>query len=193
MVHGQCLTRVVTLNPYNPMKLPNNCKIEAVASKDTYRIQTSAAYLQGDKLIATNGRAIVVLPVEREEHDTDGYIPAKALAAARKLAKRDMAHLAANGCITLKDGSTMPRDNLGGAVFPNWQQCVPKEPEQSHPVRIGFNVKLLAEIAAAMGTETVCIRIQDEKSPIMVYPTGATRMNEASPNAVGVLMPVRLV
>lgn len=168
------------------MKFQNNCKIELLATDQT-RIAISEPYLSGDKLIATNGRSLVALPVEREESDTDGYISGKALAMARKLAKRDAAQIKAKGCLTQKDGTTMPRDDMGGCTYPNWQQCVPKNPAETHTHVFSFNAKALWEVAQAMGTEVVIVRFQDAHSPIVI------NGSKSPEGALGVLMPARLV
>lgn len=67
------------------MKLSKQNLIERAANTDRSRLHITAPCLKGDKLIATTGRVLMVLPVEREPQDVDGYISPEALAAARKI------------------------------------------------------------------------------------------------------------
>lgn len=175
------------------MKLPNKCKIEGITSTQRGRECLAEPYLTGDKLVATNGCALVVIPIDRDPQDADGWISHKALAGARKLAKHDKANILANGCFKLTDGTQLPRPDMQGMKYPNWEQVVPKTPMETHKTAIRINAELLYKMAQAMGTDSVVIRIQDEKSPVMVYPAGINmREDETASKAVGVLMPIRL-
>lgn len=178
------------------MKFPNKCKIEAIASTERGREAIAEAYLTGDKLVATNGLAIVVLPVERDPQDSDGWISHKALAGARKQAKRNKAEVIANGCLKLADGTQLPRPDMQDMKFPNWEQVIPKNTAETHKTVIRINAAILADMAAAMGTDCVTLHIKDELSPLMVYPAtpapgNFVRPDETAMDAKGVLMPIR--
>ena len=66
------------------MKLEKKYKIEKATSDDFTRETLNQIALQGNRLIATNGRIVAVVPVDREEKDEDALIPRLALMAARK-------------------------------------------------------------------------------------------------------------
>jgi hypothetical protein len=110
----------------------------------------SEPYLQGDRLVATDGRAIVAVPVEREEGDADGYIPATALAIARKWGRKlGATSLKAEADkLTTPEGATFPRPALG--TFPQWEQVLPAKDRRE--IRISFDAALLLALAEAIGT-----------------------------------------
>lgn len=165
------------------MKIAKDRKIELIASQDKTRFILQEPYLKGDYLVATSGRHLVRLKIEREEGDTDGYVTAAAIKAARKTGyKNDAASIACNGAYKLVDGTTLPRNAaLTESQFPNFEQVIPKEPG---PVKVSLNAKMLWEMAQAMGSDTLTLAIKDELSPLVV-----TCKNE---DALGVLMPVRM-
>ena len=70
------------------MKTHKDCKIEAVTSRDASRPVLNLPYFRGGALWASNGKALVRLPVEEQEGDTEGWVPVSALKEARKLAKQ---------------------------------------------------------------------------------------------------------
>ena len=94
------------------MKIHKSCLVEKVCSTDATRPALSAPFLRGHHVIATDGHMLVALPVEREEHDVDGWVSVDALKAARKLDKQsDVASITANGVCALSNGATFPRPN----------------------------------------------------------------------------------
>ncbi len=180
------------------MKLPRNQKIELCASDDSRRIAIASPYLKGNRLVATNGRHLVVLPVERSPDDKDGYIPAAVLAAARKAGKRgDEISIGLNGAYALADGSTMPRNaELDACAYPNFEQVIPKGgAENGYKLRFSINVKSLLAVAKALDTESVVIEFKDEVNAFIVR-QGALGFDgkRASGNreAFGVIMPTRI-
>lgn len=179
------------------MKIDNALKPELVCSKDATRPILQQAYLKGDRLVATNGRSLAVIPVEREDGDTDGFISPAALKAARKLAKRrDAVSIKANGCLALADGTQLPRTEPG--QFPNYEQVIPKTPEESHKITLALDAKMLLDLAQALGSDKVklCITGGDTVQPILVSPLEQNRfgaaLGKAKEGAFGVLMPIRL-
>jgi hypothetical protein len=165
------------------MKIHKSQKIELIAA-DTIRPAIAHPFLEGDKLIATDGRRLVVLPVEREEGDSDGRVTEAALKAARKLTrKNESAQIKANGSFVFTAGSTLPRPNEDECGrFPNWRQLIPAEGQ--HPHFVTVNAKFLWEIAQALGADSIKIAIKDELSPVLVTSAQA-------PGAIAVLAPVR--
>ena len=180
------------------MKIPRNQKIELCASEDPHRIAISAPYLKGNRLVATNGRHLVVLPVERSPDDVDGYIPAAALAAARKAEKRgDEIAIGLNGAYALADGSTMPRSKeLDESTYPNFEQVIPKDgAENGYALRFSVNVKSLLAVAKALDTESVIIELKDELSPFIIRQGQLGfdgKRAYGNREAFGVIMPTRI-
>jgi DNA polymerase III sliding clamp (beta) subunit (PCNA family) len=172
------------------MKLKKECKIELIASKDATRHILCNPYLEGSKLIATDGRRLVMIPVEREEGDSDGPVDCCALKLSRKTVSGEkLSKISANGCLKVqtKDGEiTMPRKNLDGYSFPQWQKVLP-DPKRGG-VKIALNAQYLYEMAQAFGGDSVTIEVLDATSPILVKGTGENYIE----GSIGVLMPVRI-
>lgn len=134
---------------------------------------------------------MVKLPVESDETDTEGFVPIDALKAARKLSGRiDSISVHLNGAATLANGATFPRPTTQTQGFTSWPNCerifddaMGKETKLS----IALNVRLLAAITDAMGTDEVKLDLTDELTVIRVSPVGKA----PSPDARGVLMPIR--
>ena len=173
------------------MKLPKNCLVEKVASQDSTRPAIGAPYLDIDEkrtahIIATNGAALVKIPVEIDGEDCAGYLPAVALKEARKLAKKfDSVDLVCNGSAKLLNGATYPR---GEGQFPNWRQVMPKEEGKTV---LALDARLLYELAQALGTEGVVLTF-DADSHITVRATATKGVQPASFEARGVIMPIRI-
>jgi DNA polymerase III sliding clamp (beta) subunit (PCNA family) len=178
------------------MKIPKNCKIEAVASTDASRPVLHAPYLEvkdgRGTLVATNGRSLVALPVEVTEHDVDGWVSIPAIVAGRKWAgKRDTVEIACNGSCTLPDGVSFPRPLATPADapadyipsrFPNWRQVVPDK-DRKTVLKVSFNPTLLMGLANALGSgEQITLEFEDELNTIRVTGKG---------EGFGVLMPMR--
>ena len=96
------------------MLIPMSAKVEKVAAKEPGRYAMHAVQFERKSalgcpaLIATDGRALVVVPVEAEEHDTDGFVTREALDAARKVARKSRrgmpnARMIANGSVAIYD------------------------------------------------------------------------------------------
>lgn len=177
------------------MKIHKECQIEKCASKEKNRVSLQHAYLKGSQLIATNGKAMVQLPVELQEHDVDGYVSTEALKAARKAAGRlDQASLQANGALTLPSGQSFPRPTEASVGYP-YPNCDPVwNPVwgRDYKWRVALDAGMLLEIAQAMGTEGVILEITGENEPIRVRPTSTRTCSVAEPKAKGILMPIKI-
>lgn len=173
------------------MKIHKHFKIEAVTSRDTKRATLSVPYFRGGNLWATDGRAMVKLPVESDETDTEGWVSVDALKAARKLSgRRDTVSIHLNGTATLCNGVTFPRPNYEtmGGNWPNCERVFDDAMGKETKFSIAFDVKLLASIADAMGTDKVRLEMTDENTVIRVYPV----IYAPNMNARGVLIPVKI-
>ena len=175
------------------MKLPKNCLIERVTLTDETRPILAHPYLDVERktLVATDGRALVALPVEIDPGDTSGPITIDALAAARKVGRKgELATILAGTGQKLTNQATYPRAN--DINYPNWTQVMPRNPGK---IRIVFNAHLLFDITKAMGCTDVILEFDDATSPIKVTPGNSKSCWPISPScsgAVGVLMPIQL-
>lgn len=136
------------------MKIHKNLQVERVCSDDKMRDAIAHPYLDGNYLVATNGRALVAVEVEREEHDVDGWVAIEALKASRKMEKAfDEKRINCNGACTLVDGTSYRRPFDGATLrFPNWKQVIPEGGSfpQAH---VAFNPSMLLDLAKALGSE----------------------------------------
>ena len=199
------------------MRISLRTKLEKLVSKDQSRPVLTHLYLrivgegEGRRgfLEGTDSYKLGRVPVELEPGDTEGFIPAEVITAARK-AKAD--GIRANGSLELeafgKVVATFPRTFEG--QFPNTDQLLELEPAMIDGGRwtIGLNPKLLLELAAGMGAETVTLEFTATKTyprdgepivegrpsnlrPIVVRPLATFRGCEENHEAIGLLMPIR--
>ena len=163
------------------------------ASTDTTRAVLNHTFLQGNTLVATDGRRLVATKVTLDDNDADGFVP---VAALKKAHSTQGAHnVGANGDIRvpLKDGGTITTarptvDDTGH--YPNWRQVFPDYPLT--PIAIPIDAKLLHGLAQSMTTTgtkadqriTLVINADNPAvSPLIVLP--------ADRRSCGVLMPCK--
>ena len=175
------------------MKIGKLHKIELAASKDQTRAAIVNPYLDrgpdGDKVIATNGRILAVLPVECDEKDVSGYVPRECLKDARTAGG-----VVLNGVAEIYGGASYPRDAEWN--FPNWRQVMPDYTKEQ-TVRLAIDAALLKALADAIGAERVCLEFPIESesqtvtSVIAVKPYDGPGCQPENP-AHGVIMPCRV-
>lgn len=150
-------------------------KIEACAYGKSDRTNISAPHLRGDKLIATTGKIMVVLPVEREPDDVDGYILPAVFKAARKNARGEVS-IRVSGAYTLPDGSTIPRNaELDGCKFPDHEAVIP--PDRKSWQRVTVNVERLSAIAQALNSASVTIEFKEGEGVCVIRPGSELQCN----------------
>ena len=171
------------------MKLNKKCKIEAAGSDDKTRACIVNPYLLGNHIVATSGRVLVKVPVERDDKDVDGHIDASALVAARKDGNKSEPLF----ILCLKDNLVMhhmqmPRKDEG--QFPNCNAVIPQKPTETHSkFRVSVDVNLLVQVAKAIGTTKLKLCFQDSNSPIFVVPTDHPDNDELY-GSLAVVMPI---
>lgn len=175
------------------MKLPKDCLLEKICSKDATRPAINRPFLDIKDgiahLIGTNGRAIAVIPVEISQEDTQGHIPVDGLKAARKAAKGKGAEISAkaNGSFALETGQSFPRGV--DATFPNWRQVIPAE--KPFVFEIGLDAEILLNLAQALGSEgQVRLSFTGAQDPILVRAMSGPLKYKDEVKAV--IMPVRI-
>lgn len=163
------------------MKFPKDCAIERCVDGTSsnpamQHVQYDAARMA---LIATDGRGLVIVPVEAGEGDVTGMIPVAAILAARKAAGRGQpAILSANGDVKLPDGRTFPRPVH---QFPDFAAVIPAgQPTLS----VTLNAKLLANLVSGMGVHEIRMEFHAGGSPI------ALRGLDGAASVSALLMPM---
>lgn len=173
------------------MKLPQT-EIERAASQGDIRVYMNYVHfdVDGKRIVASNGHILAVVPVEVEEGDTSGPIPAAAFKAARKAAGSHIdPSMKANGAVILQDGSTLPRpsaDDIG--PFPNWQTIMDRFKPSG--ISVTFNAELLLDLARAITTKgrygrVITLHLAAEE------PGKSAMKIEGANGAFGLLMPCR--
>lgn len=118
-------------------------------------------------LVCTNGAALVVVPVQKEEGDTDGIIPASAILAAKKIApKASEIRLRANSHVEVPEALTLFERPTH--KYPDWRE-VRTRATSPNGIRIALDPFKLLELVKAMGadgngkrTEAVELRFNPE-------------------------------
>ena len=146
-------------------------------------------------LVATNGRILAVVPVDVQEGDVMGLIPAATYAVIRGKMRHER-HGPPHPVVVEKDRVFLTTDRLGakydrrpdeGTKFPDWRLIVPKEEEQT--VMLSLNPTLLMDLARAIGAQDgVTLKMKpDEKGVVL----GAVSVKGDAKDGFGVLMPRR--
>lgn len=166
------------------MKAPKT-KLEAVCEKPGHgaRVYLTMPHLDVEKkrLIATNGHALVVHPVELEEGDTSGPVPLDALRVIRAKRAGDSIALSGNA---VAEGLTYPRPDFGG-YYPDVDRVIPAKPDT--PPTIVFDAASLLALAQAMTDKKPIVRVWVGKTPHDALYIEAIY----APGVVGVQMPSR--
>ena len=179
------------------MKINKTYKLEKVVSKEPSRAALQQVLVdEKDKVaVATNGRAIAIVPVELNgDRFKNGVrlLPTEAITKARKIAKRFPASfigLCREGRVLLDDETEIPTVDH---AYPNWRNILPKDANLDGGFSVALDAKLLHDLAEAINDgkdkaqRVVTIHFQNvapELSAIKVTTRGG--------EAYGVIMPCR--
>lgn len=173
------------------MKINKKFKIEKVTRSDDTRFILRGVLIKDGKAAATDGRALAVVPIRTdEEGDSIGkdgvLIPVEALKEARKIdRKEEYSSISINGNLSLADGRTFKEIE---GKYPNIEQVIPKK-DRKGDRKIVLDPELLLKIAQAIGFDKgngIVLSIPENTGqPIRIT-------NPKEPEALGVLMPMRL-
>lgn len=156
-----------------------------VAGKKEVRNTLKHIWLDVEKkrVMATNGRALVIQPVENCENDTSGFITVDAwkagLATCRTLPVTRI-DCAVDSLKTI-DGANRPRPEAG--QFPDVDKCILSK-DAKIKYEISFNARLLSNLSEALGSDIVRLQISEPDRMIKVLP--AQSLDEKQ---TGYLMP----
>ena len=173
------------------MVINKKYKPELIVSEDSTLPNIGHPHLDRNKqkVIATNGHMMIILPVQCADADTSGAVPKDALKVARKEARKSSnVLLELNGAAKATNGQTFPRPDLS---FPPYEQLIPNFGNaKTHT--FAFNATYLKALSDALGIEKytgvqITINLDDVEAPILVRSTA-----EKTPeDAIGILMPTR--
>lgn len=200
------------------MKIDTRYETERLVSKDATRPHLhNLHYDKGNqKLVATNGHAMAVVPVVPSDDDVAGWVTPDAMRAARKAAgKMSSGEIHANGALAVKDGPTFPRPGALGVGFPPYEAVIPGYRQgDAGTVTVGIDAALLLELAKTLGahkTTQGCALVHlTIKLPDVTYRPDIIPVREETEHlvlgemldpmvvsvgndpAVGIIMPVRI-
>lgn len=131
------------------MKYDTRTNAHKACSKTPNRFAINDVVLRNDRLMATDGRIAVSIPVEVEEGDTDGIISKDALT----LAQKTKSNIGANGSLQI-GGTQMPRPEGDAESFPNLEEVIsdfcPMRVDEK-PIEVTLDAILLKTLLDAMG------------------------------------------
>jgi hypothetical protein len=170
------------------MQFSKTAKLEAIVSADKYCGAITHVYLdveqaENPRLIATDGHAMAVIPVQATVEE-GGYIPVPALKAARKVKGKGDGILTLNGAASLPTGESWPREDAS-LRYPAWRQVLPGA-DRDGSVKICLNADLLHRLAEALGSDAITLEL------IPAQPLAPIRVTVAGSQNVGVIMPIRV-
>ncbi len=191
------------------MKIDKAYKPELVVSQDKTRLHLTQVHLDvaGARVIATDGIALVVCPVEPSDSDVSGSVPVAAIKRARKLCKQVRSRsadgkrwehttqpctldLSDTAKVTLSDTRTLPRPVLD--KFPKTDHVIPDYGQyDTSLVRVKLNAYKLWQLAAAMGVDGgVMLTFPAPTKNAVLASIKVTPVDDDN-RAHGVLMPIR--
>ena len=153
------------------MEMNRDYKPELIFDKDRKMepyldIEVDAEGKRTGRIMATDGKRMMVIPVELDDADVSGQIPVAVFKAARAVNKTWSAvtiYCDATA-FKLRDGTTMPRHEGGKSL--QWRQVIPTYPG-THEVKL--NPELLLSLAKAMGSpEEITIRVTEKKNMLLL-------------------------
>lgn len=163
-------------------------KIENLCDK--YRTPISNPFLDEDgNLIATNGKAMAVIPKMNNADDVPGYVPCEAIENSRvKRKNHPNWNIRLNGkaCVEAPNGNLEFSRGDSEIQFPNYHKVFSSLPiNEKDRFTIKFSVDLLDTLRKALGSDefvTVTFDTRDNERPFFVTTKG---------NGFGVMMPAR--
>ena len=177
------------------MRFDAKYKPEMVASADKDRHAITTPVLEGKNIVATDGRRLIAVPIERDDGDVDGPIPGAVLEAARKAGK-------ALGCHAVLAREKELEVVLGGGKFPrpertqfpDWTQLVPGKDRPE--IVLSIDPELLCGLARAMGaygkgaliTLRIAVDVVDGKAKALVQ---VVQVEASGFTGVALIMPRR--
>lgn len=181
------------------MRLDGDLMVELVLSNDETRPHLNSAWLdvEAGRLVATNGHALAIVPVELEPGDKAGPVPPGAVRAARKRETECQEGAVVCGDVTYKRGDA----EHPASTAEKRAQIVPSfRPGDAGTVTFGLNAALLLKLARSIGAHAsegytfvgLTVKIPEPGKPMLscILVTPGTNLDDSG--AVGALMPARV-
>lgn len=181
------------------MKLPNTKFDKCAATNADVRYYLREPWFDADheRILATNGHVMAVIPVEADPDDTTGPVPMEAVKAVRKVHKKDGDLLLEPGHANAY-GDRYPRADHD--KYPDVKYIIEPLDDGKGEADIVLDAKLLYDLAQALieckTTEAARVRLffkkdeegtVDKKAAIRVVPMGPGSVADA----FGIIMPCR--
>lgn len=187
------------------MRISKFYKPEACVSKDAERMHLCHPYLdvKRERLVATDGRRMIALPVEVEKGEVSGHIASDLLKVGRKkTGKHEVEYEIRERVRLVPHDIEWPLQAVPD--FPDWSAVLPRyRPGDPGTVTVGLDAALLKGIADALGSDgQVALTFRLDSLNLDMSPQDAAkqglepqilvRSTLAREGELAVLMPVRL-
>lgn len=150
------------------MRLKNKMSLKHVVFKGVGRESISEPYFDADKkvIVATDGKVMVLLPVDNSENDVSGHIPIEVISQAQK----QSGILMSEKTITVDTKGVKteyPRPDLGS--FPQFESVTIPADKSKKVVAFKIDLRLLKAVEEAFGSGEVTVEVpEDDHSPLRV-------------------------
>lgn len=125
-------------------------------NENTWRQAIRHVHFDGKRLIATNGRVLVIAPHEGDEGDRPGLVPAEAFKAMRKWKRAlERGRMILNDKVRVEGKGAVEYDRPEDDGFPNVDQIERRAGECGIAVTFGVDARLLLALQEAMGTNSI--------------------------------------
>lgn len=177
--------------------IPKECKIEGVVACENTRYAFAGVKLdaEGKRLLATDGRILVELPVPAMDGETTAVLSREVFKAFRKGGKNATHRIHCDDEYVMVSGETdevrFPADI--GSEFPYVNGVLKDAFDGKDTVRLCLNATYLKRVADALGTDSVELYIKVEPGTKIVEKAVGVKPRSESPpipNARGVIMPI---
>ena len=181
----------------NGFTIPKACKIEGVVARENTRHAIMGVQVNAERksLIATDGRILLELPVADMNGETTAVVPTEAFKALRK-GRGGRLRLRCDGAHAIVGGNdTEVIFYVLEGPFPDVATVLDAAPDAGNAdVVLGIDAKLLARLAAGMGTDSVVLRTRttDRHVKTVISVTPLNRDKAPVPDARGAIMPVNV-
>ena len=153
------------------MEMNRDYKPELIFDKDRKMepyldIEVDAEGKRTGRIMATDGKRMMVIPVELDDADVSGQIPVAVFKAARAVDKTWPVLTIYCDVTTfkLRDGTTMLRPEMRSLL--KWREIVPTNPVTHELI---LNPEFLFSLAKAMGSpEQITIRVTEKKNMLLL-------------------------
>ena len=177
--------------------IPKECKIEGVAAHKNTRYAIAGVKLdaEGERLLVTDGRMLVELPIPAMKDETTAILPREVFKACRKGGKDVTCRIHCDGDQVTVSGEADEKKFLVDTKgqFPDVDSVLKDAFDGKDMVRLCLNAAYLKRVADALGSDSVELYIKVEPgTKIVMKPIGVRPRGEEPPvpNARGVIMPM---